>query len=121
MITVCVMEEVGPKGVTDIHIQKAMYICSLRSSHNGVSLCRLSLLPAYVFVIVFLSGWSRLFRLDRIITARRTQVAYEQPDDFEARAFVENKLQDTPATWKTEVWLDATPETLHCELLPPRE
>lgn len=62
----------------------------------------------------------RLFRVDRIADTRITQVTFEHPAGFDVRGFTEKRLQDIPTQWKTEVWLEATPETLRYDLLPPR-
>lgn len=62
----------------------------------------------------------RLFRVDRIIAAQKTQVGFEPPAGFDVRAFLERQLQNVPARWQAEVWLAATPETLRYDLLPAR-
>ena len=62
----------------------------------------------------------RLFRVDRILTAHKTQVGFEHPAHFDVRNFTEQALQNTPAQWKTEVWLETTSETLRYDLLPAR-
>lgn len=62
----------------------------------------------------------RLFRVDRILEAQRTQVGFASPEGFDARAFIQERLQNVPARWLAEVWLEATSETLRYDLLPPR-
>lgn len=62
----------------------------------------------------------RLFRVDRIREAQKTLVGFEAPEAFDARAFTEAQLQNMPARWHAEVWLELPPETLRYALLPPR-
>ena len=62
----------------------------------------------------------RLFRVDRIGAARMTQQTFILPDTFDPKQWVQQKLHNVPARWQTEVWLDATSETLRYDLLPAR-
>ena len=62
----------------------------------------------------------RLFRVERIASARLTRTAFARPAGFDAREFTSQRLQQTPGRWTTEVRLEATPETLRYDLLPPR-
>ena len=62
----------------------------------------------------------RLFRVERIKTARKTQTVFEARVQFDVRDFTLRKLQSVPARWTTEVWLDSTLESLRYDLLPTR-
>jgi predicted DNA-binding transcriptional regulator YafY len=62
----------------------------------------------------------RLFRADRIGSAHITTETFEPRNDFDVRAFTQERLQETPAHWQTEVWLETTPETIWRGLVPPR-
>jgi predicted DNA-binding transcriptional regulator YafY len=62
----------------------------------------------------------RLFRVDRIGAVQVSQVLFQSPADFNVREFAKTRLQNIPATWRVEVWFDATPETLRYDLIPPR-
>ena len=62
----------------------------------------------------------RLFRIDRIAAAQKTQVGFEPPEGFDVRAFLEQRLQNVPARWQVEVWLGATFETLRYDLVLAR-
>lgn len=62
----------------------------------------------------------RLFRVDRISTARMTQQTFDWPEAFDPKEWVQKKLQNVPSRWQTEIWLDANPESLRYDLLPAR-
>jgi predicted DNA-binding transcriptional regulator YafY len=62
----------------------------------------------------------RLFRADRIVSAHSSTQTFEYPAHFNVREFTQERLQDTPTQWRTEVWLEATSETLRYDLLLPR-
>lgn len=62
----------------------------------------------------------RLFRIDRIRKAYRTQTVFSPPADFDARAFTEAQLRSVPARWQAEVWLGTTLGVLRYDLLPAR-
>jgi predicted DNA-binding transcriptional regulator YafY len=62
----------------------------------------------------------RLFRVDRIASVQKTQTPFEPPNHFDVRDFTKEKLQTTPAQFKTEVWLELNPETIPYDLVPPR-
>lgn len=60
----------------------------------------------------------RLFRVDRIESIKRTQDSFEVSKDFDMKAFIEDKFASLPAAWHTDVWVDATVETLNYAILP---
>jgi predicted DNA-binding transcriptional regulator YafY len=62
----------------------------------------------------------RLFRADRISTVQRSSETFNPPSNFDVREFTKERLQTAPKQWKTEVWLETTPETLWYELIPAR-
>lgn len=62
----------------------------------------------------------RLFRVDRVETARRIRTAFEAPQDFDVQEFVQRRLANVPARWTCDVWLETTLATLRYDLLPPR-
>jgi predicted DNA-binding transcriptional regulator YafY len=62
----------------------------------------------------------RLFRADRISAVQVTPETFEPRSNFDVRDFTRERLQETPAQWTTEVWLDATPQTIWYGLVPPR-
>ena len=62
----------------------------------------------------------RLFRVDRIQAAHKTQTTFQAPAHFDIRDFTDRSLQNVPARWTTEVWLETTSADLRYDLLPPR-
>jgi predicted DNA-binding transcriptional regulator YafY len=62
----------------------------------------------------------RLFRADRIAAVQVMPETFEPPADFDVREFTRGRLQETPAQWQTEVWLETTPQTIWYGLVPPR-
>lgn len=62
----------------------------------------------------------RLFRADRILETHVTQVSFTPPPDFDVRGFTTRRLQDIPTSWRVEVWLEATSQTLRYDLLSTR-
>ena len=62
----------------------------------------------------------RLFRVDRIQTLHKTQTTFEAPTHFDIQGFTNQRLQNVPARWITEVWFETTLATLHYDLLLPR-
>lgn len=63
---------------------------------------------------------NRLFRVDRVQAAHMTQTTFEAPTHFDSEDFTNQRLQNVPARWTTEVWLETTLATLRYDLLPPR-
>ncbi len=62
----------------------------------------------------------RLFRADRISNVHNTGVVFAPPEQFNGREFTKERLRATPAQYRVEIWLDATPETLRYDLVPTR-
>ncbi len=62
----------------------------------------------------------RLFRVDRISSVHKTQISFTTSAQFNIEDFTKERLQATPAKYKTEVWLEITLEMMWFDLIPPR-
>ncbi len=64
----------------------------------------------------FLAGYChlrkglRLFRVDRVASAKMLQETFVRPAEFEMATFLQGSLPYAPETWQVEVWLELPPE-----------
>ncbi len=64
----------------------------------------------------FLAGYChlrqdlRLFRVDRVASAKVLQETFTRPGNFEMAVFLRDSLAFAPETWQVEVWLELPPE-----------
>lgn len=52
----------------------------------------------------------RVFRLDRILSVKELTIDFVRPDKFDCRAYVQQAIPSTPATWHVEVLLEISLE-----------
>lgn len=55
----------------------------------------------------------RVFRLDRVLSARLLDAGFDPPQDFDALAFLIDSIARMPGTWQIEVLLRTTLEEAH--------